>query len=63
MISTKRDVNIRIAKAWAALNSMNIIWKSKLSTHLKTFFQSGSRISVCLRFFNLDFNNSIRDKY
>ena len=32
--STKRYVNIRIAKAWVALDSMNIIWKSKLSTHL-----------------------------
>ena len=36
--STKRDVNIRIAKAWAALNSMNTIWKSKLSTNLKRHF-------------------------
>ena len=25
--STKRDVNIRIAKAWAASHSMKIIWK------------------------------------
>ena len=39
--STKRYVNIRIAKAWAALNSMNTIWKSKLSTNLKRqFFRS-----------------------
>ena len=36
--STKRDINIRISKAWAALNSMNIIWKSKLYTHLKRYF-------------------------
>ena len=35
IILTKRDVNIMIAKAWAALNSMNIIWKSKLSIPLK----------------------------
>ena len=33
--STKIYVNIRIAKAWAALNSINTIWKSKLSTNLK----------------------------
>ena len=25
--STKRDVNIRISKSYAALNRMNIIWK------------------------------------
>ena len=37
-MSTKRDFNIRISKAWAALNSMNIIWKSKLSTRLKRHF-------------------------
>ena len=36
--STKRDVNIRISKAWAVLNSMNTIWKSKLSTNLKIHF-------------------------
>ena len=36
--STKRDVNIRISKAWAALNSKNTIWKSKLSTNLKRYF-------------------------
>ena len=36
--STKRDVNIRIAKAWVALHSMNTIWKSRLSTNLKRHF-------------------------
>ena len=36
--STKRYVNIRIAKAWAVLNSMNSIWKSKLSTNFKRNF-------------------------
>ena len=29
--NTENDINTRIAKAWAALNSMNILWKSKLS--------------------------------
>ena len=33
--STKRYVNIRISKVWTSLNSMNIIWKSNPSTHLK----------------------------
>ena len=36
--STDRDVNIRIAKAWADLNSMLSIWKSKLSEGLKRNF-------------------------
>ena len=36
--STDRDVNIRIDKAWATLNSMKSIWKSKLSEGLKRNF-------------------------
>ena len=36
--STKIDVNIMIDKVWAVLNSMNTIWKSKLSTNLKRHF-------------------------
>ena len=33
--STEHEVNIRIAKAWAALNSMKTIWKSGLKEKLK----------------------------
>ena len=48
--STKRDVNIRIDKAWAALNSMNTIWKSvklsKLSKNLKRHFFKAAVESV-----------------
>ena len=36
--STDRYVDIRIAKAWTALNSMQSIWKSKLSEGLKINF-------------------------
>ena len=36
--STGREVNIRISKAWAALNSMQSIWKSILSDGLKRNF-------------------------
>ena len=35
---TESDVNIRIGKAWAALNKMNPIWKSKLPHKLKRKF-------------------------
>ena len=39
--STERYIKIRIAQAWSALNSMNIIWKSKMSDKLKrNFFRS-----------------------
>ena len=36
--STEHDINIRIAKAWAALNNLNIIWKSNLRENLKINF-------------------------
>ena len=60
--STKRYVNIRIANAWAALNSKKIIWKSNLSIVLKYIFQSCNRIRACLRFCNLDSDNLVRKK-
>ena len=40
IITTKQDVNIRIAKAWAALNSMNIIWKSKFKYSFLNVFRA-----------------------
>ena len=36
--STQHDVSIRIGSSWAALNSLNIIWKSNLSNKPKRNF-------------------------
>ena len=36
--STKKDVQVRLAKAWAALNKLDKIWKSSLPTDLKRNF-------------------------
>ena len=36
--STEKDIEILIAKAWSALNSMHTIWKSKMSENLKRSF-------------------------
>ena len=36
--STEQDVNIRLGKAWTALNGMNNIWKSNLPDQLKRNF-------------------------
>ena len=33
--STEQDVNIRLGKAWVALNELDKIWKSKLPGNLK----------------------------
>ena len=36
--STEKDIQIRIAKAWSALKSMQEIWKSKMPDKLKEIF-------------------------
>ena len=36
--STQHDVSIRIGSSWAALNSLNFIWKSNLSSKPKRNF-------------------------
>ena len=36
--STEKDVNIRIGKAWGALDGLHIIWKSNISDEMKREF-------------------------
>ena len=36
--STKSDVNIRLTKAWTAIDRLSIIWKSNLSDEIKQDF-------------------------
>ena len=36
--STEHDINVRIGKAWSALNQLTNIWKSRLSKNLKINF-------------------------
>ena len=36
--STEKDVNIRIGKAWGALDGLNVLWKSDLPGNLKRDF-------------------------
>ena len=46
--STKRDIEIRFAKAWSALNKLDKIWKSNLSPQLKRNFFRATVESVLL---------------
>ena len=46
--STAKDVDTRIAKAWAALDSLRVIWKSTLADELKRNFFQASVESVLL---------------
>ena len=39
--STKNDIDVRLAKAWTAINTLLMIWKSNLSDRIKrNFFQA-----------------------
>ena len=46
--STEKDVDIRIAKAWSAVNKLTTIWKSNLSENLKRNFFRATTGSVLL---------------
>ena len=37
--STENDVNIQLAKAWAAIDRLSIMWKSDISNKIKDFLQ------------------------
>ena len=36
--STERDINTRLAKAWAATDRLSVIWKSDLTNKMKRSF-------------------------
>ena len=39
--STKNDIDMRLTKAWTAINRLSIIWKSDLTNKMKrSFFQA-----------------------
>ena len=39
--STEKDVNMRLTKAWTAINRLSVIWKSDLTDKIKrSFFQA-----------------------
>ena len=38
--STKKDIDMRLMKAWTAIDKLSIIWKSDLTDKMKQFFQA-----------------------
>ena len=48
IISTEKDVKIRKAKAWIALNKMDVVWKSVLPDDLKRSFFRATVESVLM---------------
>ena len=45
---TGKDIEVRIAKGWGALNKMETVWKSKLSRNLKVRFFRATVESVIM---------------
>ena len=39
-VSTEKDIDTRLMKAWTAIDKLSIIWKSDLTDKMKRFFQA-----------------------
>ena len=48
VLSTEKDMNTRLAKAWTAIDSLSVIWKSDRSDKIKRSFFQASVMSILL---------------
>ena len=46
--STETDINTRLAKAWTAIVSLSVIWKSDLTDKIKRSFFQAAVVSILL---------------
>ena len=46
--STKTDINMRLAKAWTAIDRLSVIWKSDLTNEIKCSFFQAAVMSILL---------------
>ena len=46
--STETDINSRLAKAWTAIDSLSVIWKSNLINKIKRSFFQAAVVSILL---------------
>ena len=46
--SSEKDINVRIAKAWAALSKMDCIWKTNMSRKLTISFFRATILYCCM---------------
>ena len=53
--STENDINMRITKAWTAINRLSVIWKSDISDKIKRiFFRSSVRVNTAVWMHHMD---------
>ena len=58
--STKNNVNMRLAKAWTAIDRLSIIWKSDLSDKIKRNFCHAAVVSIGIH--HMDADKTYREK-
>ena len=46
--STEKDIDMRLTKAWTAINKLSIIWKSDLTNKMKSSFFQAAVVSILL---------------
>ena len=46
--STETDIDTRLTKAWTAINSLSVIWKSDLTDKIKRSFFQAAIVSILL---------------
>ena len=46
--STEKDINMRLTKAWTAIDRLSIIWKSDLTDKMKRSFFQAAVVSILL---------------
>ena len=55
--STEKDIDMRLMKAWTAIDKLSIIWKSDLTDKMKTQFLPGSgHVDTAVWMHHLDAN-------
>ena len=46
--STEKDIDTRLTKAWTAIDTLSIIWKSDLTDKMKRSFYQAAAVSILL---------------
>ena len=61
--STEKDINTRLAKAWAVIDRLSVIWKSDLADKIKrSFFPSAGRVDIAIWMHYMDANKTYGEK-
>ena len=54
--STETDINMQQVKAWTAIDSLSVIWKSDMTDKITQFLSSNGRVDTAIWMHYLDAN-------